>query len=397
MQANATESYALNKRYHDCGIKPERLAKFAAAVGAQTRLEIKEVDCSSNPQWEHLRMVSGDRNTSPINKDFQIPGLKEALGNLTIPLAKLVWNRMISLPTFNSLKYPNCLQARYQKNQSNGSRAADSQLVHSLKSASWVPQGDGVFVRPAEALRDHLPDGFAFDAGWQWLKAINFGQEAAQKTEEHRHKREIAKQLGFDDAETLERARRFSELPPEEQERILSDMERRQSAALPDHETTNPERRAQRVGMQATDAPERQSEERTRSVPLGLSLVKEEAAQYLRQLYTNNEGDVICQVCKDVLPFKLADGSYYFEKVQFLSELQKHHYQNYLALCPNHSAMFRHANGSAEFLREMFTELDGNQLELVLANKDESIYFTKTHIVDLKAVIEVDRLNTPAE
>ena len=59
---------------------------------------------------------------------------------------------------------------------------------------------------------------------------------------------------------------------------------------------------------------------------------------------------MICQVCKNQkpLPFRLADGSYYFEAVEFLpkSALKKLHYQNYLALCPNHAAMYQHANGS---------------------------------------------------
>jgi hypothetical protein len=66
---------------------------------------------------------------------------------------------------------------------------------------------------------------------------------------------------------------------------------------------------------------------------------------------------MICQVCKTPLPFKLDDGSDYFEKVEFLTDLQKRHYQNYLALCPNHAAMFQHANGSAEMIRELFSEI----------------------------------------
>jgi inorganic pyrophosphatase/exopolyphosphatase len=75
---------------------------------------------------------------------------------------------------------------------------------------------------------------------------------------------------------------------------------------------------------------------------------------------------------------------------EFLSDLKKRHYQNYLALCPNHAAMFQHTNGSAELMREMFVELTGNELEVVLAQKNATIYFTRTHIADLKEVIKVD-------
>ena len=35
-----------------------------------------------------------------------------------------------------------------------------------------------------------------------------------------------------------------------------------------------------------------------------------------------------------------------------------------------------------------------NELAVVLAQKDLTVYFTKTHIVDLKEVIRVDRADT---
>ena len=119
--------------------------------------------------------------------------------------------------------------------------------------------------------------------------------------------------------------------------------------------------------------------------------VKEEAAQYLLQQYTNSDGDMICQVCKSPVPFKLDDGRHYFEKVEFLSELRRWHYQNYVALCPNHAAMFQHANGSVDSMRNSFINLIGNELQMVLAQKVATIYFTKTHIADLKEVIRVEQ------
>ena len=63
---------------------------------------------------------------------------------------------------------------------------------------------------------------------------------------------------------------------------------------------------------------------------------------------------------------------------------------NYLALCPNHSAMYQHANGSSERMKDMFIDLETNELDVVLAQMDTTIYFTKTHIADLKTVIRVD-------
>ena len=99
---------------------------------------------------------------------------------------------------------------------------------------------------------------------------------------------------------------------------------------------------------------------------------------------------MICQICKDVLPFKLDDGNHYFEKVEFLEDLKRRYYQNYLALCPNHSAMFKHANGSRKTLKDLFVAMEGQRLEVSLAQSDVTIYFTKTHIADLRQIVEVD-------
>ena len=129
---------------------------------------------------------------------------------------------MCSLP-----RHPNYLQAVYQKNESSGSRQADSQLVHRLKVAAWVPQGEERFVLPKDAVRDLLPQGFPFDAGAGWLKAIGFEHEVTKRSEEQRQRDVAAKQLGFLDDAGLERAKRFAALSPEEQERILSIHEHR--------------------------------------------------------------------------------------------------------------------------------------------------------------------------
>ena len=377
-------------RYTDCGIPRKALAKFAVSVGAQTRLEVTTtVRCRSNPHYAYLRQVPGQRHTSPIDRDYAIDGLEALLDQWSVELARLFWH------TLSFHTRPHVLQATYRKSQSRGSRHADSQLVHQLKNAAWIPQSaEGPFVRPKDASRDLLPDGFPFDPGSAWLKAVGFGDEIAERSERQREKETIAKELGFIDAPSLNRARRFAALSPERQDRILARWERAPETELPDHESANPRRRAKRVGTDAGDAPERRTEERTRSVSIGREEVKQEAAQYLAQQYTNADGELICQVCKVPMPFRLDDGTEYFEKVEFLPQLKRRHYQNYLALCPNHAAMFQYANGSADSMRTTLAELNGNNFQIVLAQKDDTIYFTKTHVADLREIVSVDSEET---
>jgi len=40
---------------------------------------------------------------------------------------------------------------------------------------------------------------------------------------------------------------------------------------------------------------------------------------------------------------------------------------------------------------DMLVEVLGSELEVVLAQENKTIYLTKTHIADLKAVIEIDQ------
>lgn len=377
---------ALAERYQNCGIALKTVVNFAVVIGASRQLDILQVPCCGNPDWPYLSSVGGDRRRSPIDRDYLIHGIDQLLAKPSLDIAKLLWRTMSSLP-----QSPDCLRAVYRKNERCDCRYADSQLVHHLRKAAWIPQGEGSFVCPIDASRDLLPDGFAFDTGWAWLKAIQFGVSPQKKSEEQRQKQVVAKELGFADSECLERAKRFVALPTEEQERILADQERKTFMDLPEHEPTNPDRRADRVGREAAKAPERRSEERTRTVSVGLDEVKQGVAEYLREQYTSSDGEMICQVCKAPLPFKLNDGTAYFEKIEFLKNLKKRHYQNYLALCPNHAAMFQYANGTPDLLCR-FLKVVSNDLDLVLAQNDTTIYFTKTHILDLKTVIQADKL-----
>jgi hypothetical protein len=385
--ANAEKLFLVAPSYADLGLPPETVRRFLDAIGVRTRLKIVETTIAGNPEERYLRSAPGERPRNSIDTDWVILRLDKILLNSSVALSKLVWRTMGDLP-----RQPNYLEARYQKNTAGGPHVANSQLVHVLRKCAWVPQGDGKFVRPAEAVRRLLPEGFPFNADADWIKRVQFGEGNQQRAEQNKKTEAEARDMGFPDLESFERAKQFGKLPQAEQERILREFQNRQNSELPEHESRNQERRAEQVGKQAAEAPERTTEQRTRSVSLGRERVKQEAEQYLREQYTNADGEMFCQVCwgRPPLPFKLNDGNYYFEKVEFLVDLKTRHYQNYLSLCPNHGAMFQYANGSRDELTAKFVGMDSQRLEAVLAKKGVTIYFTKTHIADLKTVIEVD-------
>lgn len=378
---------ALNNNYLKRGVASKRLIQFCLAIGASKSLAIDHVNCWSNPDVRRLVYAApGNRTHYEINSDYAISGLSTLLLKPNLALSKLIWT------TLAEQDDDSWTTARYRTNSTCPLRSAPSQLTCALRDQAWIPQAEGVFVRPAEATRDLLPKGFPFDPGWEWLDAIGFGQESAQRSEEESQRRAMAQELGFGDDDTLDRARRFAALPQDEQLRILA--ERETPFELPDHDPINPERRAERVAAQAVNAPKRVTDDRTRSVSVNRDAVKQEAGEYLRQQYTNADGHMMCQVCQKRLPFQLDDGNDYFERVELLSTLARHHTQNYLALCPNHAAMYQHANGSSpEKLRELVVDLADNNLPVVLANEEMTIYFTKTHLADLKVILRTDDAN----
>ena len=381
---------ALDGSYRERGIPVERLVTFALSTGAIDRLEIKEVSCRQNSKWEYLSGAPGSYATaSRTDRDFSIPFLTELFRNPTCSLAKLLWKTLCEQTHDGGV-----LKAYYRKNQSNQALSADSQLVHQLRDGSWIPQRNGdFFVRPAEASRDLLPEGFPFDAGYQWITALGFGEHAATRVQERQREREKAQELGFGDDKALEDGRWFGGLSPAERARIKSGHERDGVIDLPDQQTSNPAGRAERVRETAMAAPPRTVETQARAVSVNREPVKMETAPYLKELYTNSEHVMICQVCKGPLPFRLDDGSFFFEAVEFLPTLRQHHYQNYVALCPNHAAMYQYANGSKEQLNDLFGGLNGNEVEVCLAGQAASIYFNCTHIADLRVIVEVEESN----
>lgn len=391
--------------YQDLLKDTQELVRFAEALGAKKYIDFRKVSCMGNPEWKYLRDAArGERITSSIDDDFRIDNFDTLVSAKSIRIANLIWDSL-SYRTTSSKNWQNILRATYQKTRSGGPVYSHSQVVHKLKEAAWVTQGNR-FVCPADARAELLPNGFMFDPSWQWIKEIEFGKNIEQKIERERAAEEefveikkrryaAALELGFkadDDLLWLEKA---AAIPPDQILRMFDEWNASQiKSTFPQHEPRNPERRADKVGAMAAEAPFKRTEERQRSVPVGRSDVKTETTQYLINQY-KIEADVVCQICKKPMPFKLDNGDPYFEKVEFLPELIRHHPQNYLALCPNDAAMFMYANGSKKLLLGKLNFISGEKIDVLLARKNETIFFTKTHIADLKKVIEVDGVIAP--
>lgn len=322
-------------------------------------------------------------------------------------LARLVWSTLCSLPDtghgYDFTHHQNPLRAVYRKNERGGAHFANSQLVHQLRNEAWVPQRGGEFVRPAQARAELLPDGFTFDPGWPWIKAIQFGRgvqlqdertqaEAAAAIEQQRKQEEAAEALGFEDAET---ARKLAEIPIDELKRILAKWERNESEApsdpeFPERQSPNPERRAERMAERARAAPEKTYEVRERSVRTSDRDARQLARPYLGDLYTNAADQMICQACHQAMPFNLADGSPYYEAPELLPEASAELVENHLALCPTCCAKWRHVRTTSD--ADVIAALQSTrtpEITVTLAGELEVIRFVQVHLDDLRTIISV--------
>ena len=166
---------------------------------------------------------------------------------------------------------------------------------------------------------------------------------------------------------------------------------RKEHPKFPKRPVVNPERRQERIVEQVYDAPEKEYEKRERSVRTTNGAI--DPITWLRNQYTNEADQMVCQICKEEMPFRKRDGAHYFEKKEVLSRkyLPKEHEAQYLALCPLCAAKYEEfvksdENVMAE-LKEAIVIADDGKVPISLGDQKTSIRFVETHYHDLKAII----------
>ena len=412
----------IDRRYRDI----RGFDRFARRIGVAYSLPVSQTECCRNPDWQHLQSGGGRGVTKyEVDRDWHIPSLDPLLKpleeaphleaertQLAIAIqAALDQTKEDTWPPpetcYSELLIDGKLVAVYRRNANAGLRTAPSQLVVTLRERAWVPQKQGredlIFVTPGTARPDRLPEGFAFDSGWAWVKAIRFGTEsgeAEQNVVAPTHDREAreakAKDLGFENLKAVEDAKWYADLSEGEKKEIRQrhDSERRPPPEFP--APVNPERRRKKAKELAKDAPRRTTEHRERSIVDGEDQVKRDAREKLRAKYEEHADVSLCQVdgCQD-RSFKLKDGTWYFEAVRFL-RLDKMVADDYVALCPRCAAMFQHAKES-DGLKQEFAERSsagnhstGARIPVVLAGEEMEILLAPEHVIDLGAALEVD-------
>lgn len=382
---------ALSSEYLNGFVDIKKFVNFARAVGVRHKLPISKDSCQNNPQWSsHLCLVSGTHYSSPIDEDYKIVGLEKIIRHPSLELSKLIWRTMCELDN-------RFLQATYQKNRTHGPRKAHSQLVHLLKDAEWVPQANGIFVRPCDASQDFLPEDFPFNKDQEWLQCVDFGMTAERRSEEYRVRNEQARLIGFhsvDEANKmaeLAKLLRSSGTTPEDLINRYKPVINKGEKAFPVRKIHSADRRQEQIYIQIKNAKDKEYEKSNRSVRTTQGSIDQYT--WLRNQYTNDMDQMICQICKEEMPFRKRNGQYYFEAVEVLSRdhFPKEHEAQYIALCPLCAAMFtefiKRDQDAMMTFKKALQSSDEPEISLQLGDTARSIRFVETHYHDIKEIL----------
>ena len=279
-------------------------------------------------------------------------------------------------------------KARYQWfYYSSHSKSFDSQLLTHLRNAKWIPTQDGGMEKPGNMTTDQLFD--EYHGANELIEVLGIKQGAGHGAlSEEDQRREHADILGvtLDDIEFLKKhADEFARLKAA----IAS---RDEKPVFPTRTVTNPERRQERLTKQLADAPKKEYEERERSVRATRGAI--DPSLWLREQYTNDDGQMVCQICKEEMPFRKRDGEHYFEAVEAFSKdhFPLEHEAQFLALCPLCAAMYKELvkkdEATTADLRRALLDVDLLEAPLRLGDLDTTIQFVETHFHDLKTILE---------
>jgi hypothetical protein len=368
---------------------------FLKIVDIMHQLQVKRCNTWGNTNSNELRRdwsYNGARRTSTeIDEDYIIPDIEEYLNANLISAKRLVWNALIEADS-------RCAKARYRPNQTYFTREVDSQFVYHLKHRAWIPDKAGALHKPQDMIQSDLPTDFIYDDRNRLLTAIGFGENAKKRNAEYQERNHLAQTLGFDSFDNSQKLVSLHKLlnekgvPLDQVFAQYNSSTHKQNPEFPSKQSSDPDRRRIKVRERLKDAQDKQYRPTEGSSRMTRSTIGPDL--YLRNMYTNEEGQMICQICQEELPFKKRDGNYYFEAVETLAKqfFPKEYEAQFLALCPVCAARYKEFikrdDELMEGLKELLINSDDPTISLQLGELAASIRFVDTHFLDLKVSLE---------
>ncbi|MEW6087872.1 MAG: hypothetical protein AB1498_06160 [bacterium] len=344
-------------------------------VADSVRVKTRSTDRVGNViiRDEHRRNTEGHiRGLHGFDPDCTIDGLEHALSQITKEKAIFIWNRL-AIPNINNIS--GTIEKSKYKDYKPSDKQGDqpSKMGELLRSNAWLPGDNGKFVNPREITLESLPSEFESSkdlAGKLMMKS------SPVETDEI---------FGFNRKDIFEAI--------EQDPDWLRELMARQSKKpeFPDEPVSYSSRREGKVTEEIEGATVKSYGPKVRSVRTSENSI--DPVTWLRNQYTNSNEEMICQICKDAMPFKKRDGQYYFEKVEILSRdhFTKEHVAQWLALCPECAARYHEFIKNDPEKKEMqkiksALVSDKPEISISLGELKTTIRFTDKHFSDLKTI-----------
>jgi hypothetical protein len=264
------------------------------------------------------------------------------------------------------------------------SKYFSSMILVRLKSSKWLPTKNGKLEKLEEICTDQILENFS--GATDLIESLGIVKSADQNKEALKRKHAIELGVSLEDIEFLKSHRN----EVEQLKAVLAVSKMRPT--FPTRPVLNPEQRQERLGEEITDAPNKEYEIRERSVRTTNGAI--DPITWLRNQYKNEADLMICQICKEEMPFRKRDGTHYFEKKEVLSRkyLTKEHEAQYLALCPLCAAKYEEFVKTEDAvmgkLKEVIVSTENCEVPISLGDHITSIRFVETHYHDLKTIID---------
>lgn len=410
--------------------------------GCKDSVEIYETKCSKNRHWDFIWKSSlgyGAGNSQPTSIDFNVEGLEEFLAQSSFEKFEFVWS-FLQNTTINRKgnwwsHEEDTSYCYYRTAQKYELKKYSSELRNILVESKWVAQkenGSINFVTPAKAYISKLPEyhknQFSNKSSYSnlanWFDRINFGKEEKESEEAYQHQLEeekkqkeelekLSQSVGFslDTLSNLKQAKNEGLITEDELKEIINDFINNRRKAKQDREellnnNSNQidEQRVSEKALKRYDAAnDISSEKKQRSIRTTNIEIKELAKSKLRNRYTSQlNGNMLCQICQNPMPFKDKSDNYYFVTRQLFSSkiFEKELDENYIALCPTCDAKYKvymaQDEEKQQELKQAIIDSKTDQTEFVISlDYDYQLHFQRQHIISLYSCLSGVEVETP--
>ena len=324
-----------------------------------------------NSRGWHKRGLNG------FAPDIDVDGLEYAVKYPLIEKSLFIWDR-IAIDNADCIRGVVESSSKKTFENSKKNEQISQKFGQLLMQNDWLPDKQGKFYKPSELELNELPDSFVRDEKLADLLGMkkNIVSTLAEKAG-----------VSVDDINLIKQLKKY----PDVYEKIKADiLAKKKKAEFPEKALSNAERRKEKIIEKYRKSPKKKYEKKSLSKKTTENTI--DPGTWLRETYTNKEGQMICQICQKEMPFKKRNGKYYFEAIELLNDFDREMEELHIALCPLCAAMYnefvKHNEGAMKSLKNALMNSEKSEVTLQLGELGTSVRFVERHFMDIRAIIE---------